>query len=195
MTTATASTYRFVKIKVHPRIPDLFGWYLVITKDDINLFFDTHRHTAQSMFMKFHRDPHLYDQKTWKPVGDMADFYNPVRLSAGWLETAEKAMGQYGVIYVNPAGGMIYGTVEIVDEIENERLVFPTPPDPDLLITISRWGDGRHFYLSSKQRPVLSEQNKFNTIKEAHDEACRHALPANITVKDTGKFTYTREGD
>lgn len=198
MSTATQAKYRFARIQCHPKIPHLFGWYLVITRDDIELFFSTHKKTAQGQFMRLHRDPHFYDQKTWKPASEIAEhLYNPVKLSAGWLQTAEKAMQKHGVIYVNDAGGMCFGNVLIVEERERDTLQFPkiAEVDPDLRITISRWGDGLHFYLSA-ERPIITSQDKYNTVEEAHAEACRHTLPKNIKVRDGGvEFRYTREGD
>lgn len=197
MSITTATKYRFVRIQCHPKIPHLFAWYLAIGPHDIELFFDTHKRVAQGQFMRFHRDPHFYDQKTWRPVNEIAEVvYNPIKLSAGWLQTAELAIQRHGTIYVNEAGGMCFGTVEIVDQIESEKLEFPSPPSDDLKIVISRWGNGLHFYVSSPDRPIICSQDKYDTVEEAWIEATRHGRPENITVRDGGiEFTYTREGD
>lgn len=188
--------YRFARIKVHPKL-DLSGWYLVIEKANIDLMFDMHRSAACSTFMRFHRDPHLYNQKTWQPVSDHAEFFNPVKLSAGWLSSIERAMRDFGVAYMNRNHGLLYGTVQVLETRDLDKLEFPKDEDEQhkdgVTITISRWGCGTHYYLSGNKQQVFS-QPKFDTYDEAMVEARKHAFEKNITFKPT-EFMYAREGD
>ncbi len=190
---ATETEYNFVRIKVHPRL-DLTAWYLAIKRADLDLFFEMHRRSAQSMFMRFHHDPHLYNQKTWEPLNEIAQILNPVRLSAGWLATAEKALLEFGVIYMNRAYGLLFGPNEVVVE----TLILPTlefPIDDNskdgVQITISLWGCGQHYYLSSNQNHVFP-RDKYDTYAQAMSEAGKHAYVTNINFRIEDSY---REGD
>lgn len=189
-----SATYRFALLKVHPRL-ELTGWYLVV--NDMDTVMEIHRSAAQSMFLKFGRDPHLYNQQTGAPVcRHRADLFNPVKLSAGWLTTAEKAMSQYGVIYVNYNHGIFFGkNVEILEERESNELRFPIEESQKdgVWITISRFGGGNHYYLRASAGAPVFSQPKFNTEEEARTEALRHAHSAHIRVESARP--YFRDGD
>lgn len=188
----TATRFRFARVKVHPKL-DLSGWYLVL--DDYESLMEMHRSACGSLFMKFHRDPHLFDQKTWRPVSDQAQFYNPVKLGAGWLNSAQMGMLRHGVIYMNRQHGMLYGdNVEIIENRESEKLVFPDNDDhkDGVRIVVSKWGNGQHYYLNANQTIAFS-QPKFDTAEEALAEARVYAFEANIKIDETRH--YSRDGD
>lgn len=192
MSTAT-SLFRFVLVKVHPKL-DLTGWYLVI--DDLDWMMEMHRSAAQSMFLKFGLNPHLCDPKTGRPVSDLGHFFNPVKMSAGWLGTAHHALLEHGVIYMNGNHGLLYGeNVEILEERLMDEIHFPKEEKhkEGVWITIARWGDGEHYYLSCSTGAPVFSKNKFDTAEEALAEAKRHAFDANIKFGST--YPYSRDGD
>lgn len=189
-----SETYHFVKLKCHPKIPDLFGWYLAITQPEIDLFMKCHRSAVGTLFMKFHNDPHLFDQKTFRATSEHSHFFNPVKLGAGWLMTAQKAIFEHGIVYMNKCHGLTFGKVEIVEELVLNELRFPLNDEEkkDTIITVSRWGSGTHYYLRANNGQVFS-QPKFDTMDEALVEARKFALEKNIRVKEN--FSYARDGD
>lgn len=188
-------TYTFARIKVHPKL-DLTAWYLVIRREMVDLTMDMHRSASISMFLKFHRDPHLFNQKTWQPVSDQAQFFNPVKLASGWLQTAMKGLGQFGVVYMGTAHGLIFGEkVDIVETREGQSFDDWPKDDPrdDVKITISIWAGGEHYYLSASNNQVFA-QPKFDTYGEALAEARKYAHPHNIELS-RGGYIYKTEGD
>lgn len=187
----SATVFRFVLLKVHPRC-DVTGWYLAI--DDIDLLMRMHKSAATSAFMRHHSDPHLYDQKTWEPRNTLADILNPIRISAGWLQTAHRGLFEHGTIYMNRAHGLLFGSVHVLDERTLGTLHFPVEEnDKDgVEIAISRWGSGKHYYLNANNGQVFSS-NKFDTAEEAVTEAKRFAHAGNVRFSD--KRVYEREGD
>lgn len=188
-------TYHFARIKVHPKL-DLTAWYLVIRKEAVNLTMDMHKSAATSMFLRFFRDPHLFDQKTWKAKNAYGEFFNPVKLSAGWLQTALNGLSQFGVVYMGTAHGLLFGErVEIVEERTSEKLEFPKGDEhkEGVKITISRWAAGEHYYLNASNNQVFA-QPKFDTYEEALAEARKHAFEGNIAFKP-GDYQYKNEGD
>lgn len=192
--TATATTYRFARVKCHAHI-EISSWYLVIKREDLELFMDMHKSATQSAFMRYHRDPHLFDQKTWQPLNAIADILNPVRMGAGWLKTAMKGLSNHGVIYMNCAHGLLFGEfIEVLEEMEREKLAFPVEDEhkEGVKITVCRWGDGQHYYLKASNNQVFS-QPKFNTAQEAMDEARWYAFEKNIRMSD--EYVYSRQGD
>jgi hypothetical protein len=177
-------TYTFARIKVHPKL-DLTAWYLVITREMVDLTMDMHKSAAISMFLKFHRDPHLFDQKTWQPTSDHSQFFNPVKLSAGWLQTAMKGLGQFGTIYMGTAHGLLFGEkVDVLETREGQSFDDWPKDDPKdgVTITITSWRGGDHFYLSASNNQVFAKP-KFDTLDEAMAEARKYAFEKNISYK------------
>jgi hypothetical protein len=185
-------TYTFVRIKTHP---NLTGWYLAIRSADVGLTMDMHKSAATAMFLKFFKNPHVFDQKTLEPKYEGYEAYHPLKLAAGWLNTAFKGLAKFGVIYMNSAHGLWFGeNVEIVETRESEKLVFPKSGIDDAMkITISKWALAEHYYLSASNNQVFS-QPKFNTYEEAITEARKFAHDENITFFD-GDKVFQREGD
>ncbi len=188
-------SYTFVRIKVHPKC-DLTGWYLAIRSADIDLTMDMHKSAAISMFHKFFLNPHVFDPKTLEPKYEGYEHYHPVKLAAGWLNTALKGLMAHGVIYMNTAHGLLFGeTVEILDTRESEKLEYPAADNnDDVKITITSWERGQHFYLVASSNQVFS-RHKFDTLDEAMTEAKRYAHEKNITYKLGDGHFYKTEGD
>lgn len=186
--------YEFHRVRCHPKL-DLSGWYLVITHDAQDLLEQVHRSVAQGMFMRFHTDPHLYNQKTWKPT-EWGQFYNPVRLAAGWIQSALDGLYKHGMIYVNNCGGLMFGeSHEVFETCIRDVLKFPDAADhkDGVKITISRYGGCPHYYLRSN-KTMLFSQDKFDTFDAAMFEAKQYAFENNIEYSES-EFVYGREGD
>jgi hypothetical protein len=187
-------TYTFVRLKVHPKL-DLTDWYLAIPASAFDLTMAMHKSVAASMFNRFFLNPHVFDQTTAEPKYEGYEAYHPLKLAAGWLTTAFKGLGKFGVIYMNSAHGLWFGeNVEIVETMESEKLAFPKSSIHDAMkITISKWALAEHYYLSASNNQVFSHP-KFNTYEEAITEARKFAHDENITFFDGGKV-FQREGD
>lgn len=179
----TNMTYVFAKIKVHPKL-DLTAWYLVLRRGMMDKVMDLHRSAAIAMFLKFHHNPHLYNQKTWEPLNAESEFYNPVKLSAGWLQTAMNGLKQFGVIYIGTAHGVLFGeNIEVLEERASEKFEWPTDSKEGVTITVSSWPDGKHYYLTASNNQVFSKP-KFDTLSQAMCEARKYAFENNIRVKE-----------
>lgn len=186
-------TYTFVRIKI---LPNLSGWYLAIRSADIDLTMDMHKSAAISMFNRFFLNPHVFDQKTLEPKHEGYEHYHPVKLAAGWLNTALKGLMAHGVIYMNTAHGLLFGdAVEILETLESEKLEYPAADNKDeVKITITSWERGQHFYLVASNNQVFSRP-KFDTLDEAQTEAKKYAHEKNIAFKPGDGHFYKTEGD
>jgi len=187
-------TYNFARIKTHPKL-DLSGWYLVIRKEDVGLTMEMHKSAATTMFLKFFRDPHLFDQKG-APRNENGTLFNPIKLAAGWIESALKGLARHGVIYMNHCHGMLFSeSVDVLETRHSETRVFPKGDDhkEGVKITVSRWAAGEHYYLSASNNRIFSKP-KYDTYEEAMAEARLYAFAGNISFKPADHL-YTREGD
>jgi hypothetical protein len=188
-------TYTFARIKVHPKL-DLTAWYLVIPASAIDLTMDMHKSASIAMFQKFFLNPHVFDQKSGAPKYEGGEAYHPIKLAAGWIETAMKGLSRYGVVYMNKVHGMWFGeTVQVLETREAEKLGdWPKDADANVVkIVISRWAAGQHYYLTANNGQVFS-QPKFDTYEQAMAEARKHAIEQNISFAPADHL-YTREGD
>ncbi|MHC4298027.1 MAG: hypothetical protein ACYS7Y_12050 [Planctomycetota bacterium] len=108
---------------------------------------DVHKGVSCLYFHKFGMNPHIMES-------EMAGYYNPVRLAALWLETVNKLLFD-GPIVINSSGGcLMLDEVKVIAEQQSDKLVWPEY-NKDEIITISRWPEGRHFYLSSNMNRVF----------------------------------------
>jgi hypothetical protein len=75
---------------------------------------------------------------------------NPIRLAELWLETVEKHRAAGTTLVVNSCGGMLpLDSVEVITEAESEKMYWPRERGGFEEITISRWSQASHYYLSS----------------------------------------------
>ena len=166
--------YRFARCQPHPKIPDLQGWYLILEPDDLDALMKLHKGIANLYYAKFGMDPHYN-----KP--DLASLYNPVRLAAMWLQSMEKFLAAGTTLAVNFCGGMVpLDSVKVLAEIESELMNWPDHYD-DEVITISRWPEAKHYYLSSNKDRVFVP-SKYTKSKDAHRHAEKYT--DNIRVKE-----------
>ena len=136
--------YRFVRCIPNPRCPDTQGWYLVLTPDDLDTLMKLHNGITGFYFYKFGMNPHL------EPDSELGVIMNPIRLAAKWITTVEKFLFAGTTLVVNSCGGMLpIDSVEIVTEVESEKLYWPSELGDSETITISRWPQASHYYLSS----------------------------------------------
>lgn len=138
-------------------------------------------------------DPHFFkDGDANKPNSIYGQIVSPVHLGAGWMTTAFKLMSENGQVLVNSAGGMIpYG--QVVSEIKSETLTWPVA-FPDEKITITRWPQGDHFYLTSSEGRIF-DPIKYNTFDEALKAAKRIVPEDRIKTVGVSMPKVKREGD
>lgn len=155
--------YKFILCITNPRCPDTQGWYLVLEPHDLATFMELHLGIANFYFRKF---------GTGGPPSKGPDLgvpRNPIRLAELWLETVEKFRVAGTTLVVNSCGGVLpLSSVEVVTEVESEKMYWPREHGGFERITISRWSQASHYYLSSNMGRV------FVPPKYAHYEDARH---------------------
>lgn len=173
--TGRSRMYQFARCQSHPNYPDMQGWYLVLKPGDVGTLMELHRAIARKYFCKFAMDPHLTMEKC-------PGFYGPVALAGKWLETVEKYLLQWDTIVVNSGGGLLtLADVKVLSTVESETMSWPDIYE-DEVVTISRWSEGLHFYLSSNKDRIFSP-GKYNTYEDALKAAKKYT--ENIRTKDS----------
>jgi hypothetical protein len=135
--------YRFVRCQTHPKCPNLIGWYLVIEQGDIDVLMKLHRGVATMYLQQFGGDPHLLNS-------ELASLYHPVMLAAKWLNTVMQETFNRPILVNFKGGWMTFDGVLVLGEITSDKLIWPKQFD-DEVITIGKYPDGRHYYLSSNR--------------------------------------------
>lgn len=159
--------YQFVRCQPNPRSPDLQGWYLVLRPEDLDTLMKLHRGVAQVYYWKFGMDPRI------KPDSEEGVLKNPVRLAALWLGSVEKFLSASTTLAVNCCGGMVpLDSVNVLATVDSELMVWPEL-FPDEIITITRWPEGQHFYLSSNKNRLFVP-HKYPKYDDAHAMAQKY---------------------
>jgi hypothetical protein len=170
-------SYTFCLCQLHPKCPDLTGWMLAIRPTDpVGLLMEVHRGVISLYYNKFGLDPHIQADEFRRGL------YNPIKLAAGWLQTADKFLIEGETILVNVNGGMMCAKeVTILETIERDKIDW-TVRYEDERITISRWPEGEHYYLcSSKNRIFVPD--KYHDYADALKAAHRYVPVARIISK------------
>lgn len=140
--------YRFARCQTHPKCPDLQGWYLILEPNDIDTLMNLHKGVSCLYFHKFGVDPHITES-------EIAGLYNPILLTAKWLLTVEKYHLAGTTIFVNSSGGILPPEcAKVLGTVESQTMSWPNIYE-DEVITICRWPEGRHYYLSSNKDRVF----------------------------------------
>jgi len=136
-----------------------------------------HKGVAGLYFFKFGMDPHIQADEVRK------FHYSPVRLAAMWLQTVEGYLLTGEAILVNSNGGImpLDGTI-ILDTVESTSLHWNDRFD-DEIVTICRWPQAKHWYLSSSKHRVFIP-GKYNSYDEARREALRYVPKDHIKTKE-----------
>ncbi len=170
-------SYTFCNCQLHPKCPDVTGWMLVIQPTDpVELLMKVHRGVISLYYNKFGLDPHIQAKE------DLRAIYNPIKLAAGWLQTAEKFLIEGETILVNANGGMMSAKeVTVLETVESDDIDWDIRYD-DEKITISRWPEGHHYWLcSSKHRIFVPD--KYVDYQDAYKVAKRYVPAAQIISK------------
>lgn len=158
--------YRFARCQTHSKCPDIQGWYLILEPDDVDTLTELHKGIANFYYHKFGMDPHLMES-------EMAMAYNPIRLTAIWLRSIEKFLSAGTTLAINQSGGMMpLDSVKVLATVESEKMVWSTLYENEV-ITISRWPEGHHYYLSSNKNRVFVP-SKYVEYKDAVQAAKRY---------------------
>ncbi|MCK9570176.1 hypothetical protein M0R72_14625 [Candidatus Pacearchaeota archaeon] len=157
--------YRFHRCNTDPRFPDLQDWRIEIRPDDPETLEKIHRGVAAAYLARFSQDPHLKDNPN----------YHWLKLGAQWLQTAEKLLWE-GPIVVNINGGtLLLSEVVVLETVETAEIDFNVRFENEV-ITISRWPEGKHFWLASNKYRIFVP-DKHNTYAAARKHAL-HYVPA-----------------
>lgn len=171
--------YTFVKVQCHPKVPDLLGWYLLIRKQDQEIYSDIHISVTTRNTIRTQRDPHNYDGIRYKGVYE--HLLNPLTLSLKWLEATTRYLEE-GPILINKNGGwMDYDPKFEKDRIIKDKMVFPEDSESNEIITIKRWQ--KHWYLSSSKDRIFVPE-KTNSLKDAEKMALNYVGKENIRVDE-----------
>jgi len=159
----------------------LEGWFLKLPLEDQELITRIHGMVTRNLYTIQKNDPHLQPPKNQDPTSPNI-FYNPVRLGAAWLCAVEKQfLRGERFIFVNSAGGwMPYVERDIKATIRQNKLSWPTTYD-DEIITVSRWPNAAHWYLSSNKNRLF-DPGKYGTIEMARQAASAYVPPSQIHV-------------
>jgi len=158
--------YTFHCCQPHAKCPTLTGWYLVLRPDDLETLIKIHRGVCVLYFL----------QKS--PL-----YYNPIKLAALWLASIENYLVAGETVLVNSSGGIMpfNGTI-ILETVESNDLHWNDRYD-DEEITISRWPQGKHWYLVSNKERVFIPA-KYSSYTEARTEALRYAPHDRLHLKE-----------
>jgi len=169
--------YTFCLCQLHPKCPDLTGWMLAIRPaDPVETLMKVHRGVICLYYNKFGLDPHIQAKE------ELRSLYNPIRLAAGWLQTADKFLIEGETILVNVNGGMMSAKeVTILETVESDDIDWDVRYE-DEKITISRWPEGRHYYLCS-DRSRMFVPDKYSSYDDALKAARRYVPVARIISK------------
>jgi len=155
--------YEFARCRTNPKCPDVEGWYLVLKPDDPDTLAKLHKGVARFYFSKFGTDPHLVKS-------EFAGVFNPVKLAAQWLATVATQLFNGKTLVVNSKGGwQLYDSVEVLVTKTSSAMRWPDLYKGEV-ITISRWPEGRHYYLSSN-RDRIFYPTKYTQYADALAEA------------------------
>ncbi|MFA5344759.1 MAG: hypothetical protein WC315_00575 [Candidatus Omnitrophota bacterium] len=130
---------------------------------------DLHLGVVSSYCTRFGRNPHA----------DPTNIYNPVQLANQWTAMLTKLLKQDGKVLVNSCGGFLPLTnIRILSWIDATKLRWPDIY-ADEIITISRWPEGRHYYLSSNHNRIFVPA-KFSTYAGARELATVYVNASQI---------------
>ncbi len=137
--------YHFARCQPRANCPDLQGWYLILKPGDVETLERLHRGVAHLYYAKFSKDSHA----------DPGGVQNPIRLGALWLVTVERFLARHVTLAINSSGGMSpLDDLKVLATAESTVMVWPNHHEGEV-ITISRWKDSKHFYLSSNRDRVF----------------------------------------
>ena len=160
--------YRFHLCQTHPKCPDLRGWYLELKPGDFVTLMDVHVGVCHLYWSKFGLNPHI----------DPSGPYNPLVLAAKWMQSVERFLLSGETVLINSLGGMLPGKAKVLDTVELDKLEWPDLFD-DEVITISRWPEGKHYYMSSNRDRIFCPSSH-NTYEVARSVALRYVTADRI---------------
>lgn len=169
--------YRFHRVQPHPKCPDLTGWYLELRPDDGDTIMAVHKGVCNVYFFRYGLDPHVQQNETQRA------FYNPMKLASQWLVSAERYLMNGETILVNCNGGILpLAGAKILDTVETDDIAWDEQLDREE-ITISRWPNAKHWYLSSSKSRIFIPE-KYNSYAEAEQVARRFVPAHRIRTKE-----------
>ena len=178
-------------INTHPGCPELFGWYVLLQPGDAELLDQLHAGVTAAAFLGEALDPHIRA----RPDSPQAvAFGHPIWIGARWFGAVTAQLLAGRTVLVNSCGGWMpwpsQSTLRAM--VSSPTLDWPETPDPFERITISRWADAVHWYLSSNKGRVFVPE-KHATLEAAKAQALKHVGDGSIHVKMD--FAHRREGD
>ena len=140
-----------------------------------------------SSHCKFDEDPHL---KRHQNSSDISySFFSKIQssqhLGPKWLESLRSTIDRHGHALVGENCGITYihGKLKVINEVNKRKFYFPKKNYECELITISRYPNAPHYYLTSNKDRLFAD--KYNTVQMAIDEAKKYTTMDKIEVKDS----------
>lgn len=162
--------YTFHLCQTHPT-HSIKGWYLELWPDDSETVMKVYCGIVSFYFTKYGMNPHI------KPDSVEGQFYNPIKLAAGWLQSVERYLLAGIPVLINPYGGLLPKSATIILEtVESENIRWHIRFEHEI-ITIRHWPGGKHYYLCSSEERIFVP-DKYNTFLAATEEAL-HYVPAD----------------
>lgn len=173
--------FNFVKTQLK-KCPNIIGWYLILDPKDDDLLLYIHKIVTQTNILKAEKDPHIKGEINKSSF--LVMIQHPISLSARWLMAMENNRFNGNIALVNRSGGWmpLDDQINILQRVTKNKFEFPTDKYEDQeRLTISRFPDGKHWYISSNKDRMF---DKFNNVDEALVEAKRHVPYNKISIKD-----------
>lgn len=165
-------------------------WYIHLKLEDAaDIIPQLNRLYGARFFAKEEANPHMAIQVR------KGEYPSALQLATSWHASISKGLVKYREILINSMGGWMPMSdgIEILETREKSK--WPIPHE-EVSYTISRWGDGVHYYVGSDASPIDSYKSfrqKFNTMQEAEDHIKNISPTAKIRVDE--KYHYSKEGD
>lgn len=164
-------------------IPKLKQWRYKVSLDDFKdiskstNFQSFFNEVIEKYFNRFVKDQHLFDQ-TVRPRCEVAELLHPRKIFSDVYKNIIESVLQGKTLLFNQVGGYIVmnDNIRILKEIKTETFEFP---DMVEIITISKYMDTPHYYLSSN---MLRSFNpiKYNSYEKARKKALEYVKEEQI---------------
>jgi len=184
-------SYIFALCSPDKRFPKMREWYLRIDKESQSQIAEVFSRLNSSLELKFGYNRHYFNQHTGEPSSDMSMIFHPMILGAHWMTLAIDLYTEYGVLYVGTSGQMFPPDPEKFIEHgvkSSPQLQYPTVV-PNEYIIITKWQNGRHYYLESNIGRIFSEE-KYDSYDAAFAEALKYIERKHISYREDKKGIY-----
>lgn len=195
--------YTFLLVGLHPKVPELRDWLLLIRPEDVKVQDKVFTLTAQKHFLRslrigYEPTPSGFDRQVQLPESDVAvyDVIPPVELAARVNFAQSKYLMAGHSVLLNAVGGWMLrrDATPVYDRRESDRLEWPKlEENPNEIISVHRFGGCAHYYLVSSAGRMF-DPNKHDSYAAAEAHALRYVPPTRVR-ESLPTAVYGRDGD